>query len=49
MRPAAPVPGPQGLRRLRLDGRRVAVVDAGRVLPDADPGDGEVVEDRAQR
>ncbi|WP_299039324.1 glutaminase [uncultured Pseudokineococcus sp.] len=38
----------EGLRRLRLDGRRVAVVDAGRVLPDADPGDGEVVEDRAQ-
>ena len=38
----------EGLRRLRLDGRHVAVVDAGRVLPNPDPGDGEVVEDRAR-
>lgn len=39
----------EGLRRLRLDGRRVAVLDAGRVLPHPDPGDGVVVEDRAER
>ncbi|MFE9889274.1 hypothetical protein [Streptomyces scopuliridis] len=30
----------EGLRRLRLDGRKVAVRDPSGVLPDPDPGDG---------
>jgi len=36
----------EGLRRLRLDGRQVALVDDGEVLPDPDPGDGRLVERR---
>lgn len=33
----------EGMRRLRLDGHSVHLVDADEVLPDPDPGDGELL------